>query len=163
MALEYHHQQNLVNMSKKKEHNPVEALKKAFEEEVNDLELQERYEYFQKNLQRAKDEHNKLVPFLNQNVEARNILTSVIYNSAMEGILSTEATKKMKELKAEMETLVAELEIHKESIQYNEKLIKDYKDWSERKLFIWWQALKAVDPETKAWIEWKETYKDRII
>jgi hypothetical protein len=163
MVLEYHHQQNLVNMSKKKEHNPVEALKKAFEDEVNDLELQERYDLFQKNLKRAKDDHNKLVPLLNQNVEARNVLTGVIYSSAMEGILSIEATKKVKELKAEMEVLVAELEIHKESMDYNQKLIEKYKDWSDRKLFIWWQALKAVDPETKAYIEWKETYKDRII
>ena len=150
-------------MSKKKEHNPVEALKKAFEDEVNDLELQERYDLFQKNLKRAKDDHNKLVPLLNQNVEARNVLTGVIYSSAMEGILSIEATKKVKELKAEMEVLVAELEIHKESMDYNQKLIEKYKDWSDRKLFIWWQALKAVDPETKAYIEWKETYKDRII
>ena len=150
-------------MSKKKEHNPVEALKKAFEDEVNDLELQERYDLFQKNLKRAKDDHNKLVPLLNQNVEARNVLTGVIYSSAMEGILSIEATKKVKELKAEMEVLVAELEIHKESMDYNQKLIEKYKDWSDRKLFIWWQALKAVDPETEAYIEWKETYKDRII
>lgn len=163
MALECHHQQNLVKMSKKKEHNPIEALKKAFEEEVNDLELQERYDLFQKNLQQAKDNHNKIVPFLNQNVEARNILTSVIYNSAMEGILATEATKKMKELKAEMETLVAELEIHKESMEYNKNLIEKYKDLTWRKLFVWWQALKAVDPGTEAWTEWKETYKDRII
>jgi predicted membrane GTPase involved in stress response len=150
-------------MSKKKEHNPVEALKKAFEEEINDLELQGNYDRFQKNLERAKDAHNKLVPLLNQNVEARQILADVVYKSAMEGILSIEATKKVKELEAEMEVLVAELEIHKESMDYNKKLIENYKDWSCRKLFIWWQALKAVDPETEAYIEWKETYKDRII
>lgn len=162
MALEYQQQQNLVKMAKK-EHNPVEALKKAFNEEVNDTELQVRYDQFHKDLERVREGHNKLVTEINQNIEAIQILKEVVYKSAVQGILAEEATKKIKELENANADLIEELNSYKDRIEYNKNLIEKYKDWSQRKLFIWWQAIKAADPSTEAWAEWKETFKDKII
>lgn len=147
----------------KKEHNPVEALKKAFNEEVNDTELQERYDRFHKDLDRVREGHNKLVTSINQNLEVIHNLKDVVYKSAVQGILAEEAVKKIKELEAENADLVKELDSYKDRIQYNKDLIEKYKDWSDRKLFIWWQALKAADPTTEAWIQWKEAFKNKII
>ena len=162
MALEYQHQQNLVKMAKK-EHNPVEALKKAFNEEVNDTELQERYDRFLKDLERVTEGHNKLVAEINQNIEAIHILKDVVYKSAVQGILAEEAVKKIKELEVVNVELMEELDSYKDRIKYNKDLIEKYKDWSERKLFIWWQVLKTVDPTTEAWMQWKEAFKNKII
>lgn len=147
----------------KKEHNPVEALKKAFNEEVNDTELQERYDRFVNDLERVTEGHNKLVAEINQNIEAIHILKDVVYKSAVQGILAEEAVKKIKELEAINVELMEELDSYKDRIKYNKDLVEKYKDWSDRKLFIWWQALKAADPTTGAWAEWKETFKGKII
>ena len=37
------------------------------------------------------------------------------------------------------------------------------KDLKEIVLCGWWKVIKAVDPETKPQLEWKETFKDKII
>jgi hypothetical protein len=147
----------------KKEHNPVEALKKAFNEEVNDTELQERYDRFIKDLDRVTEGHNKLVTEINQNLEAIHILKDVVYKSAIQGILVNEATLKIKELEAVNVELMEELDSYKDRIQYNKDLIEKYKDWSGRKLFVWWQVLKVVDPNTEDWMQFRETFKDKII
>ena len=147
----------------KKEHNPVEALKKAFNEEVNDTELQERYDRFIKDLERVTEGHNKLVTEINQNLEAIHILKDVVYKSAIQGILVNEATLKIKELEAVNVELMEELDSYKDRIQYNKDLIEKYKDWSGRKLFVWWQVLKVVDPNTEDWMQFRETFKDKII
>lgn len=147
----------------KKEHNPVEALKKAFNEEVNDTELQERYDRFIKDLERVTEGHNKLVTEINQNLEAIQILKDVVYKSAIQGILVNEATVKIKELEAVNVELMEELDSYKDRIQYNKDLIEKYKDWSGRKLFVWWQVLKVVDPNTEDWMQFRETFKDKII
>ena len=150
-------------MGKKKEHNPVEALKKAFNEEVNDTELQERYDRFIKDLDRVTEGHNKLVTEINQNLETIHILKDVVYKSAIQGILANEATVKIKELEAVNVELMEELDSYKDRIQYNKDLIEKYKDWSGRKLFVWWQVLKVVDPNTEDWMQFRETFKDKII
>ena len=147
----------------KKEHNPVEALKKAFNEEVNDTELQERYDRFIKDLDRVTEGHNKLVTEINQNLGAIHILKDVVYKSAIQGILANEATVKIKELEAVNVELMEELDSYKDRIQYNKDLIEKYKDWSGRKLFVWWQVLKVVDPNTEDWMQFRETFKDKII
>lgn len=147
----------------KKEHNPVEALKKAFNEEVNDTELQVRYDQFHKDLERVTEGHNKLVTEINQNLEAIHILKDVVYKSAIQGILANEATVKIKELEAVNVELMEELDSYKDRIQYNKDLIEKYKDWSGRKLFVWWQVLKVVDSNTEDWMQFRETFKDKII
>ena len=116
-----------------------------------------------KDLERVTEGHNKLVTEINQNIEAIQILKDIVYKSAVQGILAEEAVKKIKELEAKNAELVEALDSYKDRVAYNKDLIEKYKDWSQRKLFIWWQALKAVDPTTEAWIQWKETFKDKII
>ena len=149
-------------MSKKK-HDPVKALMKAFEDEVNDTELQENYDRFVRDLARLKEEHNKIVPLVNVNLEKIHSLKDAIFNQAINGIIATEAIEKIKEIEADNEKYLSNINIYLEKINKTATLIEKYEDWSTRKLFIWWQAIKAVDPETVAWLEWKETFKNKII
>lgn len=150
-------------MSKKKQHNPVEALKKAFEEVVNDPELQGNYDGFKRKLQEAKNEHNELVPAVNTNLEEIRTLKESILNLAMLGIISTEARDRVLKLEADNEDMIHMIDRYKSEIDENQRLIDKYDYLNDHKLFVWWQALVAVDPETKPWLEWKETYKDKII
>ena len=150
-------------MSKKKQHDPVEALKKAFEEQVNDQELQRNYDGFKRNLEYVKSQHNELVPLINANLHSIRSLKDVVLNSAMEGVTALEAVEQIKVLEDKNSEMIEQINAYKEKIDYNKGLIEKYDYLNDHKLFVWWQALKAVDPETKSWIEWKETYKDKII
>jgi len=148
-------------MSKKK-HDPVKALKKAFQQEWDDNELDERYQRFERDLERAKEAHNELVPVINDNLAVIRPLKESVLEQALCGVLSTDATLKIKELEAENEELIEKIEAQREIIDENKALMEKYKDWSDRKLFIWWQAIKAVDPETEPWIEWKDKRDAKI-
>lgn len=149
-------------MSKKK-HNPVEALKKAFKDVVNDPELQGNYDRFKSALKRAKNEHNELVPVVNRNLDEIRTLKESILNLAMLGIISTEARDRVLQLEADNEDMIHMIERYKSEIDENQALIDKYDSLNDRKLFVWWQALVAVDPETGPWLEWKENFKDKII
>lgn len=148
-------------MSKKK-HNPVQALKQTFQEAWDDNELDERYQNFKSHLKEAKEDYNGLVTQVNDNLDVISTLKESILSQALCGIISPTANSKIKELENKNEKLIEQLKFQQEIIDKNKNLIHKYQDWSERKLFIWWQAIKAVDPETKPWLEWKEDYNDKI-
>jgi len=148
-------------MSKEK-HNPIKELKKAFQQEWDDNELQERFNRFESDLKSAKDAHNKLVSQVNANLHTINTLKESVLQQALCGVLSHEATEKIYKLEAENEELIKKIEFQKEAISKNADLMDKYEDWSDRKLFIWWQAIKAVDPETEPWMEWKDKRDSKI-
>lgn len=149
-------------MSKKK-HDPVKALKAALQETVENTELQENYDRFKRNLEYAKEKHNELVPQINQNLATIRTLKESILNLALEGVLSPDASARVKELEEVNVNLIERIEEYKTEMEENRALIEKYDSLNGRKLFVWWEALTAVDPETKPWLEWKETYNDKII
>lgn len=149
-------------MSKKK-HDPIKALKAAFQEQVEDKELQRNYDSFKSAYDYAKEEHNKLVPQINENLATLQTLKESVLCLALEGVLSPDASARVKELEGVNMDLIERIEEYKGEMEYNKSLIENYELLSERKLFTWWKALKAVDPETEPWLEWKETFNDKII
>jgi hypothetical protein len=149
-------------MSKKK-HDPVKALKAAFKEQIEDTELQRNYDGFKHNLEHTKEKHNELVPQINQNLSSIRTLKESILNLALEGVLSPDASTRVKELEEANEDLIERIEEYKMEIEENQASIEKYEQLNFHKLFIWWKALRAVDPETEPWLEWKETYNDKII
>lgn len=149
-------------MSKKK-HDPVKALMKAFQADVDDTELQENYNRFVRDLKRLKEDHNKIVPLINSNLDKINSLKDSILNQAINGIIATDAVEKLKEVEKDNEKYLADISIYAEKINKTAALIEKYEDWSERKLFIWWKVICTVEPETLPWMEWKKTYEGKII
>lgn len=149
-------------MSKKK-HNPVKALKDAFKEEIEDTELQRNYDGFKSSLESCRTEHNDIVLEVNKNLDIIHSLKYSVLTAAMHGVLSPDLVDEINRLEEENKPMIERIENLKEQIDYNKELIEKYDILSERKLFVWWQALTAVDPETKPWLEWKETYNDKII
>ena len=149
-------------MSNKK-HDPVDALKKAFEEAVNDPELQERYDRFKSARDYAKEEYNKLVIRINENISSLGILDQCILAQAKLGIIATESIAKVKEIQSVNDGLIHRIEGFRATLDENDDLIKKYDETTRDRLFIWWQTLKAVDPETKPWLEWKHLYKNKQI
>lgn len=149
-------------MSKQK-HDPVKSLKAAFRETVEDGELQSNYDRFNSNLEYAKEKHNELVPQINQNLATIRTLKESILNLALEGVLSPDASARVKELEEVNGNLIERIEEYKTEMEENRALIEKYDSLTEHKLFVWWKAITAVDTETEPWLDWKEIYKDKII
>ncbi len=149
-------------MSKKK-HDPVKSLKAAFKEAVEDGELRSNYDRFNSNLEYAKEKHNNLVPVINENLAAIRTLKESILELALRGILAEDAALKVKDLETLNKDLIERIEEYKTEMEENRALIEKYDSLTEHKLFVWWKALTAVDPETEPWLDWKEIYKDKII
>lgn len=150
-------------MSEKKKNDPVKALMKAFKDEVNDTELQENYDRFTRDLKRFKDNHNEIVPVVNENLGKIQALKEAVLSQALSGVLAPQAVEKINEIEKENESLIKNIEFYQGKINETASLIEKYEDWSTRKLFIWWQAIKAVDSETLPWLDWKKTYEGKII
>ncbi len=149
--------------SEQKKHNPVKSLMKAFHDEVNDPELQENYNRFTRDLQRYKDMHNEIVPAVNENLGKIRTLKEAVLSQALSGVLAPQAVEMINEIEKENEDLIKNIEFYQGKIKETADLIEKYEDWSGRKLFIWWKTIRAVDPETEPWMEWKKTYEGKII
>lgn len=149
-------------MSKTK-HDPVRALMKEFLSDVNDQELQDNYNQFEKTLKLNKERHNKLIPQINQNLITIQDLKESIFTQSLQGIIAKDAIQMYKDVEKENETLMQKLGALKEEIKHTASLMEKYEDWSGRKLFTWWKAISAVEPETLPWVDWKKTYEGKII
>ncbi len=152
-------------MAKQKtEKTPLELLTKAFMEDVNDNELQLRYNGFINRSNEAKSQYNANVPIANELMNKRSALESIIFNSAIEGILSTHAIEDYKRVNSEFSEIRKEMSRSQEAIDEVEDLIKKYKELSDKKLYYWWKSFKAIDPKgTEPWLTWKRTYENKII
>jgi hypothetical protein len=150
-------------MSKDKKHNPVEALMKAFHDEVNDPELQKNYNGFTRDLRMYKDKHNEIIPAVNTNLNKIRTLNEAVLLQALSGVLSPQAAEKINEIEKENAELIKTVEFYQGKINETAALIEKYEDWSERKLFVWWKVICAVELDTKPWMQWKKTYEEKIV
>jgi hypothetical protein len=155
---------NQINMSKTKvEKTPIELLTKAFLEDFNDNELQERYEQFERTVKEFKGRYNELVPKINQSIDNSKGLAVMIVESAKMGFLNEQAIERIKKEESIFEDLKKDADYYKEKFLHEEELISKYKKNSETKFFHWWKTFKAIDKKTEPWLTWKRQYENKII
>lgn len=141
---------------------PLEKLLKAFNEDYNDNELQQRYDNFVSNVKRWKAEFNEIVIPINAAIKERDELTEIIFQSALHGILVHDVIDKFKKISYDIDDMAKNANNLKELFTKKEELMKRYKEGSENKLFHWWRSIKAIEPCTKPWLEWRTPYMNRI-
>ena len=142
---------------------PVEMVHAAFMEDFNDSELQERFDNFERTLKSLKDRYNELVPNLNDALKDQSILNQMILDSAKMSFINTDAIKRLKIVDNYLNENMAKADDLKTKMQYEEDLIKKYRENSQDRLFQWWKSIKALEPNTKPWLEWKSMYSSKII
>jgi predicted transcriptional regulator len=147
----------------KVEKTPMELLTKAFLEDFNDNELQERYEQFERKVKTLKGQYNELVPKINQSIDNSKGLAVMIVESAKMGFLNEQAIERIKEEECLFDELKKRADFFKKGFMDEEDLMKKYKDNSKEKLFHWWKAFKAIDKKTEPWLTWKRPYENKII
>lgn len=149
---------------KEKKYDPVKALKKAFQEEIEDQEIQKNYDGFKKSLRVYMDKKNYLFEKRNKKLNKVEPLKESILRLAMEGETSTDLVEKFKDLERTTNDLTDDIEVAEDSIELYRWLIEKCEAKSDCKFFVWWQALKEVDPDnTKPWMDWISQYEGKII
>lgn len=153
-------------MSKKSKKNwrdkAVKALMNDFIESYDDDELQNNYNEFQRELDDAKKQHNKLVNMVNDNNAKIRTLKDSLLNQVMNGVTSETVINEIKKRESRDESLRQSVNDKLNTIESNRKLIEKYETLTEKKLFTWWKALRAVEPNIPEWLSWKREYDKKI-
>lgn len=145
---------------KSKEYNKVW---KEFQSELTDGELQSNYDGFVEKVNELNPQYEDMFIHHQKMENEISEIKDAILMSALNGVSSEGLNRKLRDLISAAEELEERMNVIYSQIKYYEDLIDKYEDWSERKLFVWWQVFTALDDTTPNWIEWKNTYNNNII
>jgi chaperonin cofactor prefoldin len=145
---------------KSKEYNKVW---KEFQSELTDGELQSNYDGFVEKVNELNPQYEDMFIHHQKMENEISEIKDAILMSALNGVSSEGLNRKLRDLISAAEELEERMNVIYSQIKYYEDLINKYEDWSERKLFVWWQVFTALDDTTPNWIEWKNTYNNNII
>lgn len=143
-----------------KRSNPKQIAWKVFLDSYNDPEIGKRYDGFLIDRDRMVERYNPKAEVFNEKAEKKKSIEELLLNVVKSGFhqqVSSILTE-IKALESELDEMAKELTALKSSIDQIQELIAKYKDWSERKLFIHWEHLKAFDEEVPVWAEFKAKY-----
>lgn len=148
----------------KKNKTDFEKIYAEFQSELNDKELQNRYDGFKKTREAAKGRHNEMVPVINALIERGNSIKELIVDLAIAELCTKEAAREAIKIKHEVDELRKKIMREQEIMAEEDELIKKYEDYSERKFFHYWKIFKVLDPNTPSWLDWyHKQYKGQII
>lgn len=145
---------------KSKEYNKVW---KEFQSELTDGELQSNYDGFVEKVNELNPQYEDIFIHHQKMENEISEIKDAILMSALNGVSSEGLNRKLRDLESAAEELEKRMNVMYAQIKHYEDLIDKYEDWSERKLFVWWQVFTALDDTTPNWIEWKNTYNNNII
>ena len=132
-------------------------------EDREDGELQRNFEGFQKSRESAKTSYNATVPTLNSMVDKIVNLKELIVTLAMQGLSTEKAVKRLAKLDNSFTALAKKSDAYKSELDRQDALIKNYRDWNERKLFMHWKYLTHFKVTDEPWLDWKKQFVDVMI
>ena len=134
-----------------------------FKEDFECGEMKENFEGFQRAREFAKSSYNATVPTLNSMVDKIVNLKELIVNLSVQGLPTEKAAKRLAKLDHSFTELAQKSDAYKQELERQDALIKNYKDWTERKLFLHWRYLTHFGVTTEPWMDWKKQFVDVII
>ena len=132
-------------------------------EDLADKELQENYDRFKRHLDSAKTSYNACVPTLNSMISKIVNLKELIVTLAVQGLPTEKVVKRLAKLDDSFTALSKKSDAYKQELDRQDALIKNYKDWNERKLFMHWKYLTHLKVTNIPWTDWKKQYIDIMI
>ena len=146
---------------KKKELTDLEKVNAVLQEDLDDKEIQERYDGFVRERDRLESDWEDLEKQYQELERKEERLKYIVLQSALDGVLGKKsvAVSELRELLKEKKDLGETMDnIHKRA-EYQKFLIDRYDLLSDKQFFTYWKILKALDPETPEWLEWKTQYE----
>lgn len=148
----------------------MKKMKKAYTKlwqefmgELSDDDLQNNYDSFKRSAETKSSEYKELL-VVHQTMEAEmGELKDALLISALNGISTEALSRRFRELESASDELLNKMNVLYASIKYYEDLMHKYVDWSERKLFLWWNVFKTINDDTTPWSEWKNQFDKNLI
>lgn len=134
-----------------------------FKEDREDGELQENFQSFQRARESAKTSYNATVPTLNSMINKIINLKELIVTLSVQGLPTEKAVKRLAKLDNSFTALAKKSDAYESELDRQDALIKNYKDWTERKLFMHWKYLTHFGVTSEPWLDWKKQFVDVII
>jgi hypothetical protein len=134
-----------------------------FKEDLADGELQENFQSFQRARESAKTSYNATVPTLNSMIDKIVNLKELIVTLSVQGLPTEKVVKKLAKLDDSFTALAKKSDAYKQELDRQDALIKNYKDWNERKLFMHWKYLTHFGVTSEPWLDWKKQFIDTMI
>jgi hypothetical protein len=134
-----------------------------FKEDLEDGELQENFQSFQRARESAKTSYNATVPTLNSMIDKIVNLKELIVTLSVQGLPTEKVVKKLAKLDDSFTALAKKSDAYKQELDRQDALIKNYKDWNERKLFMHWKYLTHFGVTSEPWLDWKKQFVDVMI
>jgi hypothetical protein len=134
-----------------------------FKEDLEDGELQENFQSFQRARESAKTSYNATVPTLNSMIDKIVNLKELIVTLSVQGLPTEKVVKKLAKLDDSFTSLAKKSDAYKQELDRQDALIKNYKDWNERKLFMHWKYLTHFGVTSEPWLDWKKQFIDTMI
>lgn len=134
-----------------------------FKEDLEDRELQGRYDQFIKSRDSAKESYNKCVPDLNLFSSKRTELKELIVTLAVKSLSTKETSHQLLELEEEYDTLCKTAADYHLVMEESNTLIDKYKSMSADKLFVHWKYLTMMKATEVPYLEWRVEYENIII
>jgi hypothetical protein len=90
-------------------------------------------------------------------------LKELIVTLSVQGLPTEKVVKKLAKLDDSFTALVKKSDAYKQELDRQDTLIKNYKDWNERKLFMHWKYLTHFGVTSEPWLDWKKQFVDVMI
>jgi|GEM_PF-3846852 len=147
----------------KAELTPQEKVLKIFNEDLNDTELQERYDRFVKELEMYKNNFNEIVPEYNKLATECAKLEKHILNSILLKFDVAAEIERFGSLQEKLVELKGKLDNYSERIKNQEELIQSYEEKSNAQFYHHWRYLKEFGVTEEPWLKFIDKYKNKII
>ena len=141
---------------------PLQIVFDLFMSKINDPELQERYDGMERNVKSWKETYNAYVLQYRDAIARKTKITDILLEGARLGIVNPEAMKLDQQVNEEIARLVSLIEEARKNFQNDENLMAKYRDWSDRKLFTYWEIMKELDKDYTDFLTFKSGFKNSI-
>jgi hypothetical protein len=140
-----------------------QRLLKLFNSEIGDKELYERTVRFNDGRESYRELYNGHVKEYNELVEKYDVLKEGVMSAAVGGVNPEHIVSEFIAVKKKLAEKAKCIEVTKHEMNENDRLLKQYRDSSERSFFIWWKILSEAGVINESWSNWFPKYKDKII
>jgi len=146
----------------KQERTPSQKVYDLLMSNVNDPELQNRYNSMEKNVKSWKETYNAYVLQYRDAISRKTKITEILLEGARLGIVNPEAMKLDQQVDEEITRLVSLLEEAKHNFENDERLMAKYRELTENKLFHFWEIMFMFDKDVMPYLTFKAGFANKI-
>lgn len=143
-----------------------EAIEKQFQSDLNNNELRRNYDQFIADRDCMCEEYKRSLIGYEMKKDRLTKLTQILLDCAKNKITIpddlVDSTIKLEKELSETVKVLNNLRDGQNGIEYQQRLIEKYEDYSDRKLFHYWNIMKVIGMTNDSYPDFKRKYAGKI-